>query len=65
MRLYYKKSSMKKTILIILFATIITSLHAQRHEVYDPNIKSLQVVAGQNWMSLPIINSEATVPTIF
>ena len=43
----------------ILFATILvfftSVISAQRHEIYDSGIKSLQVVAGQNWMSLPII----------
>lgn len=42
-----KKDLMKKTILLTLLTSLITCANAQRHEIYDPNIKSLQVVAGQ------------------
>ena len=49
---------MKKTILLTLLTSLITCANAQRHEIYDPNIKSLQVVAGQNWMSLPVIKTK-------
>lgn len=53
---------MKKTILLTLLTSLITCANAQRHEVYDPDIKSLQVVAGQNWMSLPIIKLRGNSP---
>ena len=33
----------------------IQSVQAQRHEVYSPDIASLQVVAGTRWMELPVI----------
>ncbi len=53
---------MKKTILLTLLTSLITCANAQRHEIYDPNIKSLQVVAGQNWMSLPVIKLRGNSP---
>lgn len=53
---------MKKTILTFFLTSLITCAQAQRHEVYDSNIKSLQVVAGQNWMSLPIIKLKGNSP---
>ena len=31
------------------------STSAQRHEINDENIRSLQVVANQKWMDLPIM----------
>lgn len=57
-----KKDLMKKTILLTLLTSLITCANAQRHEIYDPNIKSLQVVAGQNWMSLPVIKLRGNSP---
>lgn len=57
-----KKDLMKKTILLTLLASLITCANAQRHEIYAPNIKSLQVVAGQNWMSLPVIKLRGNSP---
>lgn len=40
------------TYLVILHAAM--PLQAQRHEIYSQRIASLQVVAGDNWQSLPI-----------
>lgn len=57
-----KKDLMKKTILLTLLTSLITCANAQRHEIYNPNIKSLQVVAGQNWMSLPVIKLRGNSP---
>ena len=33
-----------------------TAVQAQRNEIYDKGIASLQVVAGQKWLSLPVIH---------
>lgn len=33
----------------------VQSVQAQRHEVFSPDIASLQVVAGTRWMDLPVI----------
>ncbi len=46
---------MKKTLLALISAILPAASYAQNNEIYDKGITSLQVVAGQNWMSLPII----------
>lgn len=46
---------MKKTLLILLSLILVKNVSAQRNEIYDRGISSLQVVAGQQWLSLPII----------
>lgn len=57
MRLIFNKSFFCKTASLILLAFMLftTSVYAQRNEIYDKNIASLQVVAGQDWLSLPVI----------
>lgn len=35
---------------------------AQRHEIFNENIKSLQVVAGDDWLSMPIITLNGDTP---
>lgn len=40
--------------LILLFSCLVSSL-AQRNEIYDKNIMSLQVVAGSDWLSIPVV----------
>lgn len=52
----------KYTIIIVatyLFSLIPTYISAQRHEILSPEIKSLEIVADQNWLGLPIILSDA------
>jgi len=44
-----------KTWVIALLLMCETVAVAQRHEVVDSRIASLQVVAGDNWLSIPII----------
>ncbi len=46
---------MKKALPILLLLACLTRANAQKNEIYDRGIASLQVVAGQQWMSLPII----------
>lgn len=46
---------MKKTLLILLSLILVKNVSAQRNEIYDRGIASLQVVAGQQWLSLPKI----------
>lgn len=46
---------MKKTLLILLSLILVKNVSAQRNEIYDRGIASLKVVAGQQWLSLPII----------
>ena len=54
---------MKKFLLSsILLLSLSYQAKAQNNEIYDNNIASLQVVAGQNWMSLPIIKLNSHSP---
>ena len=39
----------------LLLSFFSISISAQRHEIIDNNIRSLQVVANQNWLTLPIM----------
>lgn len=46
---------MKKQFLLVVFLTCTgLSLFGQRHEIFSQRIASLQVVAGDNWMDLPV-----------
>lgn len=40
----------------IPLSLIPTYISAQRHEILSPEIKSLEIVADQNWLGLPIIS---------
>lgn len=53
----YKRSHFIQKVSAILFSFILiaNNVHAQRNEIYDKGIASLQVVAGQDWLSPPII----------
>lgn len=46
---------MKNALLIIATLMLANPATAQRNEIYDRGIASLQVVAGQQWLSLPIV----------
>ena len=41
--------------LLVLFLSLPLLCFAQRHEVFSPNIASLQVVAGNRWLDIPVI----------
>lgn len=45
---------MKKALLFV-FSLVYLNLCAQRNEILDPNIASLQVVANNDWLGLPVI----------
>lgn len=45
----------KVCLILVAFLSLATCLPAQRNEIYDENIASLQVVAGQDWLSMPVI----------
>ena len=45
---------MKKALLFV-FSLFYLNLCAQRNEILDPNIASLQVVANNDWLGLPVI----------
>lgn len=44
-----------RKILFLLLLLNFNNSYAQKNEIYDSGIETLQVVAGSNWMSLPII----------
>ena len=46
---------MKKYLCLYLLITVVSTLYAQKDEIYDPNISTLQVVSGDRWLSMPII----------
>ncbi len=52
----YQNKNMKKSIVLLLAAVsyFLPSL-SQRHEILDDDIATLQVVAGQDWLSMPVI----------
>ena len=38
------------------------AVYAQRNEIYDSRIASLQVVAGDDWLSLPVVRLGSNTP---
>lgn len=46
---------MKKYITMLILLVFTTIVCAQKNEIYDPNISTLQVVAGDRWLSIPVI----------
>lgn len=44
----------KKIILTFLLTMVVLVMQAQRHETFNDRIQSLQVVANDDWLSLPI-----------
>lgn len=38
-----------------IFSIMMLPAYAQRHEILSPGIRSLQVVAGQDWLGLPVV----------
>lgn len=46
---------MKKTLFLLLSASCFITSAAQNHVIYDNRIATLQVIANDDWMSLPII----------
>lgn len=53
---------MKNIFLFILLAVTFNKSYAQKNEIYDSGIETLQVVAGSKWMSLPIIQLGSSSP---
>ena len=50
--------------LIILLACVVLPTLGQRHEIVSSRIASLQVVAGDNWMELPVITLGQQTPIV-
>lgn len=55
---------MKKTASLLFVLCISMVLMAQRHEVLSPRIASLQVTAGDDWQSMPIITLGQETPIV-
>lgn len=53
---------MKKTLLYLISVLFSLNAMAQRNEIYDLGTASLQVVAGQQWLELPIIKLGSRSP---
>lgn len=47
------------SLLIILFTAPVS---AQKNEIFSPRIATLQVVAGQNWLSTPVVDLYSNQP---
>ena len=47
------------SLLIILFTAPVS---AQKNEIFSPRIATLQVVAGQNWLSPPVVDLYSNQP---
>ena len=45
----------RKAVLLLLSTIFSIAAVAQRHNILSENIRSLQVVANQDWLALPII----------
>lgn len=45
----------RKAVLLLLSTIFSIAAVAQRHSILNENIRSLQVVANQDWLALPII----------
>ena len=45
---------MKRLITLCWCLSVLMASHAQRHEIYNPQVASLQVMAGSDWTNLPI-----------
>ena len=45
---------MKRLIILCWCLVAMIAAQAQRNEIYNPNIASLQVMAGSDWRNLPI-----------
>lgn len=50
------------TAIIIICAGMITNVSAQKNEIYDKNIATLQVVAGKDWLSPPVVKLNSYMP---
>lgn len=51
-----KTNGTRRLLTWLTAATIATQANAQSHEIYSDNIKSLQVVCGDRWLSMPVMD---------
>lgn len=57
-------SLLKKLLVLFIVLSSASNIKAQRNEILNDNIASLQVVAGDDWTSMPVINLTGTNNTI-
>lgn len=53
---------LRQILITIISAVTAVTATAQNNEIYDPDIASLQVVAGTDWLSLPVVRLGGTSP---
>lgn len=52
---------MRKLFTLFIYMCAV-AVYAQRNEIYDSRIASLQVVAGDDWLSLPVVRLGSNTP---
>lgn len=58
----YLEEYMKRLALGCLLLILVTTVSGQRNEVFSNRIASLQVMAGDRWMALPIVQLNGSEP---
>ncbi len=53
---------MGKTFFVAAFLCSTLAATAQRHEIFNPDIRTLQVVCGQKWQDMPVMKLEDFSP---
>ena len=60
-----KKNNLTRIALLLsLFLSAHATALAQRHEIFDSRVASLQVTAGDDWMSIPVVTLGGEVPIL-
>ena len=55
---------MKPLFTLLLLVALHLPTTAQRHEIFDDRISSLQVVAGDDWLNMPVITLGQQTPVV-
>ncbi|MGI6222083.1 MAG: DUF5103 domain-containing protein [Prevotella sp.] len=55
---------MRQILTVAIFLLTSLQMPGQRNEIYNDRIASLQVVAGEDWLSLPVITLNGSTPII-
>lgn len=58
----FKRKIKNFATLIVAYAIFATNASAQKHEIFDKNIATLQVVAGKDWLSPPVVRLNSSMP---
>ena len=53
---------MQKTLFSLCLIVWALTINAQRNEIFNSRIASLQVVAGDKWMQMPIVELGSQTP---